>query len=136
MIVKGNMANAFRVGGSQPPVRPLTKTDKSGSKESDKTANKFSDFLQNELLGNHSITFSKHATERLQSRNINFDPEQLKKIEAGMALASAKGVKESFMLVEDVCLIVDVNSSTVITALDKNESKEYVFTNIDGAVLL
>ena len=40
------------------------------------------------------------------------------------------------MLVDDVALVVSVKNRTVITAMDKDQLKENVFTNIDSAVVV
>jgi flagellar operon protein len=37
---------------------------------------------------------------------------------------------------DDVALVVNIESKTVVTALSKQESKAHVFTNIDGAVVI
>ena len=40
------------------------------------------------------------------------------------------------MIVDDLTFIVNVKNSTVVTAMDKESSRENVFTNIDGAVII
>ena len=40
------------------------------------------------------------------------------------------------MVMNDAAFIVNAASRTVITALDKNEMKDNVFTNIDGALFI
>ncbi|MDR0958192.1 MAG: flagellar protein [Clostridiales bacterium] len=81
----------------------------------------------------HSVQFSKHANTRLSSRDINLSREQLSRVEDGVALARSKGIRDSLVLVDNVALIVNVVSGTVITAADR---KAGVFTNIDGAVIV
>lgn len=80
------------------------------------------------------LKFSKHANERLQSRNIDLSDEQLEKLTAGTKKAQAKGISESLVMVDNIAFIVNVKNNTVITALDEGEDK--VFTNIDGAVIM
>jgi len=48
--------------------------------------------------------------------------------------ASTKGVKDSLVIVDNMAFVVNVKSRTVITAVNNNELKDNVFTNIDGAV--
>ncbi len=96
----------------------------------------FKDVLAQQLNEKNEIKFSKHASMRLETRHIQFDANQLERIQHGLDSARGKGVKESLMLVDDVALIVNVDNATVITALNKDETKEHVFTNIDGALLL
>ena len=47
-----------------------------------------------------------------------------------------KGIKDSLILVDQLAFIVNVPSSTVVTAMDQTENKSNVFTNIDGAVIV
>lgn len=83
---------------------------------------------------NTGLKFSKHANERLQSRNIDLSNEQIEKLTEGARKAQEKGISESLVMVDNIAFIVNVKNSTVITALDQGEDK--VFTNIDGAVIM
>lgn len=80
------------------------------------------------------LKFSKHANERLASRNIDLTDEQFKRLENGTKKAYEKGIKESLVMVDDLAFIVNVKNNTVITAV--NEGEEKIFTNIDGAVII
>lgn len=79
------------------------------------------------------LKFSKHATGRMESRNIDLSQEQWERLEAGVEKAGQKGIKESLVMVDDLAFIVNVSSNTVITAV--GEADEKIFTNIDGAVI-
>lgn len=80
-----------------------------------------------------NLKFSKHANERLATRNINLSAEQIERLENGLTKAREKGIRESLVMVDDLAFIVNVRSNTVITAVgDKTDS---IFTNIDGAVI-
>lgn len=79
------------------------------------------------------LKFSKHANERLLSRNIDLSPEQIERLETGTKKASEKGITESLVMVDNLAFIVNVKNNTVITAV--NDSDDKVFTNIDGAVI-
>ena len=83
-----------------------------------------------------SLRFSKHAANRLSDRNIELTDNQLERLTDGTKKASAKGIQESLVLVDDLAFIVNVPSQTVITAMDQTETNENVFTNIDGAVII
>ena len=50
-------------------------------------------------------------------------------------IAEEKGIKESLVLVDNLAFIVNVPSSTVVTAMDQTETRQNTFTNIDGAVI-
>ena len=80
------------------------------------------------------LKFSRHANERLASRNIDLTNEQLLKLESGAQRAKMKGIKESLVMVDDLAFIVSVKNNTVITAM--NDQDEQIFTNIDGAVIM
>lgn len=80
------------------------------------------------------LRFSKHANERLASRNIDLTDEQYKRLESGTMKAYEKGIKETLVMVDDLAFIVNVKNNTVITAV--NEGEEKIFTNIDGAVII
>lgn len=82
------------------------------------------------------VKFSKHAGERLAHRNIKLTESQLERLEEGTRRADEKGINESLVLVDDMAFIVNVKNNTVITAMDQNENKDNIFTNIDGAVIM
>lgn len=84
-------------------------------------------------LGN--VKISKHAAQRLNDRNIELSDSQIDRLNAGAQKASAKGINESLVLVDQLAFIVNIKNNTVITAMDQTESNENVFTNIDGAVI-
>jgi len=82
------------------------------------------------------VTFSKHATKRLTDRNIDLTPEQLYRLQAGADKSRANGIKESLLIMDDMAFIVNTKNSTVVTAIDNEDSKDRVYTNIDGAVIV
>lgn len=96
----------------------------------------FQEILKNQQLAKRTseLKFSKHANERLASRNIDLSEDQLQRLETGAMKASEKGIKESLVMVDNLAFIVNIKSSTVITAVKDGEDK--VFTNIDGAVVI
>ena len=79
------------------------------------------------------MKFSKHANQRLESRKIDLSKEGLQRLESGTKMAQQKGIKESLVMIDDMAFIVNVPSSTVVTAVNDNDNK--VFTHIDGAVI-
>lgn len=91
---------------------------------------------QQQIAGSSGLKFSKHASMRLQSRNIELSSEQKERLETGAEKAEAKGMKESLVIVDSYSFIVNVKSKTVVTAMDQKESTENIYTNIDGAVII
>ena len=111
--------------------RPSTST----SKVNLTSQKSFQEILEQQRLASESsaLKFSKHATERLVSRNIDLSASQLSRLESGAKMASEKGIKESLVMVDNMAFIVIVKNKTVVTAV--NDGEDRVFTNIDGAVI-
>ncbi len=89
-----------------------------------------------DVTGSSELRFSKHATMRLNDRNINLSQEQNERLESGVLKASEKGINESLVILDSLAFIVNVPNRTVVTAMDQSESKDNIFTNIDGAVIV
>jgi len=79
------------------------------------------------------VLFSKHASLRLDSRDIKLSDDQINRLGTAIGRAQEKGIRDSLVLKDDVALVVNVRSRTVITAMSTQEN---VFTNIDGAVVV
>jgi len=117
-----------QVQNQRQSVKPMQQVDTS--------AKGFQSVLQEQIQQNSSLKFSKHATSRLSSRQIDLSDEQMTRLNTGIDKAMAKGIKESLVLMDNVALVVNVENRTVVTALDHLEATDHVFTNIDGAVVL
>ena len=98
----------------------------------------FGDILKQKqsVSGSSALKFSKHASMRLQSRNIELSTEQKERLETGAEKAEAKGMRESLVIVDSYSFIVNVPNKTVVTAMDQTEPEDNVYTNIDGAVII
>lgn len=94
----------------------------------------FRDILEKQqVFKTGTLKFSKHANDRLASRNIDLSNEQLERLENGARKAQEKGIYESLVMVDNIAFIVNIKNKTVVTAV--NDSDDKVFTNIDGAVI-
>lgn len=82
------------------------------------------------------LKISKHANERIIQREISISAEEWQKIESHVSEARGKGVKQPLVLMDQAALIINATNRTVITAMDRREAKEQIFTNIDGTILL
>lgn len=82
------------------------------------------------------LKFSKHASGRLEERNINLTDEQMTRLESGTRKAGEKGINESLVLVDQLAFIVNIKNNTVVTAMEQGEQTENIYTNIDGAVII
>jgi len=128
MVVNNNYLNNIgRINNGQ-SLRRNQVEEKSG------TANDFGAILKDKITENEGLKFSKHAEQRLQSRNIKLTEVQKEKMNEAVNKASMKGVKDSLVIVDNMAFVVNVKSKTVITAVNNSELKDNVFTNIDGAV--
>lgn len=86
--------------------------------------------------GKTDLIFSKHANERLSSRNINLNEEQMNRLNKGVIQAREKQINESLVMLDDIAFIVNVKNNTVVTAMEQKTNDNNVFTNIDGAVIV
>lgn len=94
----------------------------------------FSKILEKETANRaKELKFSKHASQRMASRNIDLTGEQKERLEHAVFQAGQKGIQESLVMVDNLAFIVNVPNHTVITAV--NDIDDAVFTNIDGAVI-
>lgn len=82
------------------------------------------------------VNLSQHAETRIKSREIPWSEALEKRISHGIDQAVAKGSREALILADDVAVIANVKSRTVVTAMDRNQMKDRIFTNIDSAVLV
>jgi flagellar operon protein len=99
----------------------------------------FDQLLQGQLesqAAKANIKFSGHAQTRMLSRQINLTGDDISKIGDAITRAAAKGARESLILTDKAALVVSVPNRTVITAVDKFNMKENVFTNIDSAMII
>ena len=105
-----------------------------GSKPKTAEGGSFQDLLNQQM--DRQLSFSRHAVQRTEQRNIQLTSNDLERLENACDKAEKKGIKEALVVMNDAAFIVNAASRTVITALDKNEMKDNVFTNIDGALFI
>lgn len=94
----------------------------------------FQEILNEQL--NQRISFSKHANQRTEERNIQISENDLNRLEDACDKAQKKGIKDALIVMDDSAFIVNAPNKLVITVVDKNEMKSNIFTNIDGAVFI
>ena len=95
----------------------------------------FAEILEQKKIAERGeLKFSKHASERLVSRNIDLSEAQKERLNQAVKAAEAKGIKESLVMMDNLAFIVNVKNNTVITAVAGGEEK--IFSNIDGAVVV
>ncbi len=111
-----------------PPIQP--------TKSSRQTpAASFIEHMQ-QAAAAEELKISKHATERIQERNITISDDEWQVVTNKVFEARDKGVTQPLVLMEQAALIVSAKNATVITAMDRTEAKSQLFTNIDGTIVL
>lgn len=120
------------------PIRiaqpPIIYNNKLTQQKNNETANTQFQNLLNEAQ--QKLKISKHASQRITQRNINISDVEWNKIEEKMQVAKSKGLNESLFLTQNAALIINVKNAIVVTALDRTEAGNQVFTNIDSAILI
>ena len=114
------------------PLQPLIRQTQSTSIKSQQT---FLTHLQ-EATKQQELKVSKHANERLVERNIAISEQEWQVVSDKVFEARQKGVKQPLVLMDQAALIVSAKNATVITAMDRTEAKQQIFTNIDGTIVL
>ena len=80
-----------------------------------------------EIFNNLKGTISSKANNKVKN-----DPSFNDKVTE----ARSKGVNDSLVLMDQAALIVSAKNATVITAMNRTEAKNQLFTNIDGTIVL
>ncbi|MDR2295623.1 MAG: flagellar biosynthesis protein [Clostridiales Family XIII bacterium] len=97
----------------------------------------FRELLSRRIEGERkALSFSKHADLRAKERNIAIETSDLDRLSEACDRAAGKGVRDALIVMNDSAFIVNAGSKVVVTVVDKNEMKDNIFTNIEGAVFL
>ena len=83
-----------------------------------------------------SLEISKHAAKRLEERDLKMDTNEFMKLQDAVAKLRQKGGRDSLVITDKAAYIVDVNNNRVVTAIDKSEMAENVFTKIDSTLVI
>lgn len=82
------------------------------------------------------VNVSSHAMKRLQERNIEFDGNEYLRLKEAIGKLKNKGGHDSLVITQKAAYVVDVDKSTVVTAVDRNSMNENVFTKIDSTIFM
>lgn len=97
----------------------------------------FSELLQAKNLENQNeVSLSSHVVKRLEERQIDFDSNEYLKLKEAVAKLRDKGGRDSLVVTDKAAYIVDVKNSKVVTAVDKMNMNENVFTKIDSTLFI
>jgi flagellar operon protein len=124
------------INGQIHHIEPIGGFSQQKSTEESKNNVDFKDILKKEINEKEGFNISAHAAERLRSRSISLNEQDMKTINEGINKAEQKGCKNSVILYKNLALVTSIKNRTVITAVDKNSAKDNVFTNVDSVVLL
>ncbi len=116
-------------GPAQQPVRPNTPKKAAAGVD-------FKTTLDNAVKKETRVQFSAHAKARLHSRGVDLSQDKLDALSQAIDKAEAKGARESLVLSDNAAYVVSVTNRTVITAFDRDNLRDGVFTSIDSAVIL
>ncbi|HID57321.1 TPA: hypothetical protein EYP37_12375 [Candidatus Poribacteria bacterium] len=123
------------IGRIKRPVSPAGSKDVSKGRKGSET--NFDQVLaQMSRRESRPVKISAHASARLRQRRIYLSGEDMERINRAVEKMSEKGARESLLLMRDLALLVNVKSRTVITALDGQNMRDKVFTNIDSAMII
>lgn len=105
-------------------------------KSADAGQSSFQSILQDTIDKNSAVTFSKHAVKRAADHGIELTQDNLQRLNEGVRIANDRNLEDALILVGTTAFLVNAKNNTVITALNGNESKGNVFTNIEGTVII
>lgn len=114
------------------PLQQVSQTKQVHSKKRTEENIKFNQILADA----QKIKISKHAKERMAYRNISVDEATWSKLNDKMIEAKQKGITDAVVVTDDASFIVSTKNNTIITALNKDEATNQIFTNINGTIIL
>jgi flagellar operon protein len=118
----------------QPIVPPSARTGGKINRQNTPSGASFDEVFSKEL-NSKEIGFSRHAQQRMASRNIDLSPAELVRLNEAVGQVRAKGGRDSLVMLNDNALIVSVKNNQVVTVVDKDSLKDNVFTKIDSAII-
>jgi flagellar operon protein len=95
----------------------------------------FAEILNQTISGGSELKVSHHAQERMDRRNIQLTGDDLSRVEKAVQTAKEKGSKDSLVLLDNVAFLVSVKNNTIVTAVDRENQSQQVFTKIDSVIL-
>ena len=122
--------------GEGRPIRQVQQPGRPPVAPKDKAREPFDAVIRKEIEKLKDVKFSAHALQRLSVRNIQLSADDRSRIVEAVDRAQSKGAKDSLVLVRGAALVVSVKNRTVVTVLDRDETRGNVFTNIDSAIVM
>ncbi|SFP07619.1 TIGR02530 family flagellar biosynthesis protein [Salibacterium halotolerans] len=125
------MSSGIQPGGLHQLPHPGTSAPKQKTAPAS-SGPSFQEVLNGQLETSGGLKVSRHAEKRLHDRDVIVTNEQWQKISGKMEEARTKGVKDAVVFTDSSALVVSAQNNTVITAMQRNEASDHIFTNIDG----
>lgn len=82
------------------------------------------------------LELSLHAQKRMEQRSIQLDGQEYAKLKQALQSLENKGGRESLVVTEKAAYIMDVANKKIVTAMNKEELRQNVFTKIDSTVFV
>jgi flagellar operon protein len=121
--------NVSRVGGNR-ESELNRKTDAA-------EAGEFAGLLREQIKPEgEGISLSTHAARRLKERNLEMDASEFTKIKTAIDKLKTKGGQDSLIITGKAAYIVDVPNNRIVTAIDRDNMAENVFTKIDSTLIV
>lgn len=102
-------------------------------KQAEGTHRDFKQVLEELQIG---VKVSRHAKERLETRNVSLTEKQLLSISKAFDKASSKGIRDAVIMMDGNCLVASVTNRTIVTAIKPNSEEANIISNIDAAIVL
>jgi len=119
------------INGISVPFIPIVKESGFQQANNQGVKSHFDEIFSREIS---KVKLSKHAQQRLESRDIVLSENEMDKINTAVQKAEAKGSKDSLVMMNNTAFLVNIPNKTVITAMSLLNANENVFTNIDSVV--
>ena len=117
------------------PINTEYSVNQSNTSIENKRQQSFAEIL-NEQLKPKELSFSAHALNRLEQRNISLNDSDKSRLEDAVSKISQKGGRDSLIMMDNVAYVVNIPNRTVVTAMDQNSVNNNIFTQIDSAMIL
>lgn len=125
----------MEINGVSVPFMPVTGVNRnpqhSTIQSNPKVSTPFSEIFKEEL---NKVKFSGHALNRMNSRDINLNENDLQRLENAVNKAEEKNARESLVMVDNKAFIVNIPNRTVVTMLTNDKLSDNIITQIDSAV--
>jgi len=124
--------NVSRIGGNR-EAELNRKVDTNAPSE-------FDGLLREQLEGvkpqSEGLSLTTHAARRLKERNLEMDASEYTKLKGAIDKLKTKGGQDSLVITGKAAYIVDVPNNRIVTAIDRDDMAENVFTKIDSTLIV